>query len=264
MKATLLLVLITLFLSHSVYSISSVGYDFAGNAGTTFTLEVDNGDGTWSQSGGVGQFTSTSGSFTDPTLIWQTYQLPYDSDWEVSLEITMPTFYDTDLADPDSGDEFVDAFLGVRFEDSFNTEYIATSGLSVSSFNGGTVMRNYFGEFILNGSAQFGTPMTTSLSTVTSKLTFDSITKIITAFGDSNELFTLDVVNGDPGWNMTSGDFFSVGIRGTNNFNAVSSGNPIVVDNLSAIGASAIPEPGMAVLLIGLLGASWVFLKRRC
>ncbi len=246
------------------WGISSTGYNFSGDFSSEFLLDSPIGSGTWAQSGGVGNFTSSSTAQTETVLVWKKYALPYNSDWDISLTITVPTFYDTDLADPDSGDEYVGAVLAVQHEDAdgFGDEFIATSGLSVSSFFGDAVTRDYFGDFILNNTALASFPETTANTTITASLSFDAITKELTAKGDSTTLYVLDLENGDPGWNMSSGDLFTVGIIGASNLNEVFVGNPITVDDFSVVGAVPIPEPAWIGVVLGLV-ALFLSEKRR-
>ncbi len=251
----LFLILPGLLFTSYLYGVSA-SYNFSGDEMAEFDFFASTGDGVWNQTGGVGEFTSTSGSFTDPVLTWKKYAMPYDTDWTVSLQVTIPTFYDTDpsgVQDSDMGDEFVEVFLGVQFV-NMGTEYLATSGLSVSSNNGAAPVRQYVSEFLINNISQFTLTGVTTDITGTVSLDFNSTTKDITFFGGGANLGSFNVgVSGDPDWGMTDSDLFTVGIQGTNNFEAVIAGQPIQVDNLSATGASAIPEPGEIGLCLGFL-----------
>lgn len=261
MKWNLLRSLLFLF-PLSTWGINSIGYDFSGNFSSEFLLDSSIGSGSWTQSSGVGNFTSTSTVETESILIWKKYAAPYDSDWDVSLTITVPAFYDTDLADLDSGDEYVGAVLAVQYEDvdGLGGEYIATSGLSVSSFLGDSVTRDYYGEFIVDDSVAATFPDSTAATTITASLSFDATTKILTAKGDGTTLYTLDVENGDPGWEMNSGDLFQIGILGASNLNEVFVGNPITVDDLNQSGGTPIPEPAWIGAVLGVVA---LFLARK-
>ena len=241
----------------------TVNYNFDGDFNSNFS-EIGDGDGTWAQVGGVAEFTTTSDSLSDKVIVWQTYRAPYTSDWTLSLDITIPSFYDTSLTDTDMGDEYLDVVLAVQHE-TMTDEYIATSGLTVSTSDSITVNRLAFGEFVFNDSVQFTQAAATASTTLDVMLSYNaSLEQITASYGGGNVLYTLSVGSaGDPDWGMSSTDFFNIGVSATNSLEQVLAANPVSVDNLAAVGVTAIPEPGTVGLGLGLLALGVIGYRRK-
>jgi len=260
----------SLFLVPALYGVPSItlDYDFTGDFDATFSQAVGQGTGEWFQDGGVGNFVSPDTTFTNPTLTLDTHYLPYDTDWDLSLDITVPSLYDTNLMENALfGNKFVSAFLGVFFINEFDELFSAAAGLEVvSPYDDGT-SRRYVGEYIDQGEFQGTNTVNTAAEAITATLLFDSTDKLLTVRGDTEDLFTLDLDDSETGWGMTEEDFFLISIEGRSNLNEVFMTDPITVDNLTATGAmtgtEVIPEPSAVGLVLGFIALSGILLRRR-
>ena len=169
---------------------------------------------------------------------WVLTRLPYNVDWDVQIDVV-------NLVSPsDRGQE---SSFGIKLASPYSKQTFLTAELYASS-DGGPPRRRFFSEMVTSGNFIWNDPGDMGVTRGAVRIAFNSATKIITVFYDTEIDDGYQWVpygsfgiaggggaNGYSNWNLTENDFFRVFVFGYSSNMSISSGE-LFGDNFSQAG----------------------------
>jgi hypothetical protein len=178
----------------------------------------------------------------------------YTSNWTAQIDMHFVDFSTTDPT-------YADLALGAK-----------KTGPALSPSAGGEINRgsSLIGSWETNSSE---TQITSSLTDLTMRLSFNSTTKVLTVDystgGSFSTITSYDLHTGGTDWGMTNSDTFTIFLKGnsgndlTTAFGPLISGPDATFDNFSSVGMTAVPEPSTYAILVGAVSLGFAAYRRR-
>ena len=214
-----------------------VSYEFDGTFGDHF-VDINDEVGSLQQADGQLQYHNNNrsdlGSVVE-VIGHASFTPGYTQSWTVSVEVSVPIFYDTNLVVSAQQDQWLAAGLVVVTDlDGDAKTFSAAMELSHGTGVGANLEREYVSEYFFGEIEPVG-PVAVPTTEITGVVTisFDADTKVLVAVA-ATSLFSIDIDQlGPTNWGMTDEDVFVIGLFGSSSYAPVPVATPLTFDNFA-------------------------------